>query len=269
MILPPFAAPEDFKSAVLPPDGGEADWFIFSKDHLLIGEDRKTLPTHHEFVLLRVLYLGTLNEKHLFAAEVEVGTKSPPGWLWSPLRPLYSILSKEQFSIAGRAMQLLHWDRSNKYCGQCGQATLLREHERCRECQACGQLAYPKMSLAILALVKRGNQILLANSPQFRGPYYSALAGFVDPGETLEQCVAREVLEEVGIKVKNVRYFGSQPWPLSCSLMIAFSCEWQEGEIQIDPNEISDAAWFDASNLPQLPPTYSLSRILIDANILS
>jgi len=264
MILPPFAAPENFKSAICPPNEGEGDWFIFSKDQLLIGDDKKTLPTHHDFVLQRTLYIGTLKERHLFAGEVEAGTKSPPGWLWSSLRPLYATLNKEHYSIAGRALQLIHWDRANKYCGHCGHATFLREHERCRECKSCGQLAYPKLSIAILALVKRGNQILLARSPQFLEPFYSTLAGFVDPGETLEQCVIREVLEEVGIKVKNVRYFGNQPWPLSYSLMIAFACEWQEGEIQIDPGEITEAAWFDMTNLPYLPPPYSLSRILID-----
>jgi NAD+ diphosphatase len=121
--------------------------------------------------------------------------------------------------------------------------------------------------MAILALVRKGHQILLARSPQFPEPFFSALAGFVDPGETFEQCVIREVFEEVGIKVKNVQYFGSQPWPLSNSIMIGFFCEWKEGEIQIDPNEIGEASWFDVSNLPRLPPIYSLSRFLIDAFI--
>lgn len=269
MIIPPFATPKDFISAVHPPSGGEARWFVFSENQLLVGSDKRTLPTHQEFSLQRTLYLGTLNGINLFAGEIEAGSAAPSGWSWIPLRPLYTTLNEEDSAIAGCAMQLLHWDRTNQFCGTCGKHTVAREHERCRECKSCGHLAYPKLSLAILALVRRGNQILLARSPQFPEPFYSTLAGFVDPGETLEQCVMREVLEEVGIQVKNVRYFGSQPWPFSYSLMIGFTCEWQEGEIQIDPAEIAEAAWFNASNLPHLPPIYSLSRILIDEFVRS
>lgn len=265
MMLPPFSTPDGFKSAVhAPADLGESYWFIFSNNRLLIGDDKRRLPTRLDCVLQRVLYLGTFEGKHLFAGEAQAGIEPPSGWIWAPIRPLHATLNKAEYAIAGRAMQLIHWDRSNQYCGYCGNPTFSREYERCRECKSCGQLAYPKLSMAILALVSRGDQILLARSPHFPEPFYSTLAGFVDPGETLEQCVIREVLEEVGIKVKNMRYFGSQPWPLSHSIMIGFSCEWEEGIIQIDPAEIEDAAWFDLTNLPQLPPLYSLSRLLID-----
>jgi NAD+ diphosphatase len=264
MILPPFSAPQEFKSAISPSLRDEACWFIFSKDQLLVEESRKFLPTHHEFTLQRTLYLGTLKGKPLFAGEVEAGIKPPPGWIWSSLRPLYSVLNEESYAIAGRAMQLIQWDRTHKYCGQCGHETISRKHERCRECSSCGQLAYPKQSMAILALVKKGDQILLARSPQFPGPFYSILAGFVDLGETFEQCVAREVQEEVGIQVKNIRYFGSQPWPFSNSMMVGFTCEWESGEIQIDPTELEVADWYDCSQLPELPPPFSLARILID-----
>lgn len=231
---------------------------------MLIGNDRSSLPTHHGFVMQRTLYMGTLENKHLFAGEVEAGSNPPPDYRWSHLRTLYTVLNEEHYAIAGLAMQLIHWDRTNQFCGHCGSATFSHQQERCRECPSCGQLAYPKVAPAILALVKRGKQILLARSPHAPGKFYSILAGFVDPGETLEQCVVREVLEEVGIKVKNVRYISSQPWPFSHSLMIGFSCEWESGEIQIDPSEIEDAAWFDLSHLPQLPPQLSLARMLID-----
>lgn len=268
MLLPPFSAPEGFKNAILAPvDVGDASWFIFSGNQLLVGEDKISVPIRQECILQRTLYMGTWKGRHLFAGEVQMDTIPPEKWDWSPIRPLHATFTAAEYALAGRAMQLIHWDRSNQYCGYCGNSTFPREQERCRECKACGQLAFPKQSMAILALVRKGNQILLARSPQFPEPFFSALAGFVDPGETLEQCVMREVLEEVGIKVKNVRYFGSQPWPLSQSFMIGFSCEWQEGEIQIDPAEIAEAAWFDASNLPRLPPLFSLSRFLIDAFI--
>lgn len=264
MILPPFSAPEDFKSAVCPTDHRKVSWFIFSGHQLLVSDDHKNLPTHHDFVLQRTLYIGTLQDTQLFTGEVELGSMPPLGWLWSPLRPLYATLHQEHYAIAGRAMQLIYWDRSNQYCGYCGHNTFLRKHEHCRECRSCAQLVYPKISPAVLALVKKGNQILLARSSKFTEPFYSILAGFVEPGETLEQCVIREVREEVGIKVKNVCYFGSQPWPFTHSLMVGFFCEWQEGEIQIDACEIEEAAWFDVYNLPQLPAQYSLARILID-----
>ena len=227
------------------------------------------MPIYHEYSLQKTLYLGTLKGTNFFAVEVEKGSFAPSGWVWKPLRPLYSALSEAEYALAGYAMQLLHWDRTNAFCGVCGKHTITREHERCRECKSCGYLAYPKVSLAILALVKRGDQILLARNPEFIEPFYSTLAGFVDPGETLEQCVIREVLEETGIQVANVRYFGSQPWPLSYSLMIGFTCEWQEGEIQVNPSEIAEAAWFNASSLPHLPPIYSLSRIMIDEFVKS
>lgn len=264
MNILPFTAPQDFKSAIHPSEEKDAYWFIFSSDQLLVSEDKKGLPTQNDFLLQRILYIGTLKDKNLFAGEVENGMEPPCGWRWSPLRPLYGMLNHDLYAIAGHSLQLIQWDRTNKYCGRCGNTTFSCEFERCRECSACGLLAYPKFSVAVLALVKRDKQILLARSPQFSEPFYSVIAGFVDLGETLEQCVYREVLEEVGIKVKNIRFFCSQPWPFSYSLMVGFVCEWQEGEIKIDPAEIEDAGWFDSSSLPQLPPIYSLSRILID-----
>jgi NAD+ diphosphatase len=272
MILPPLASPQDFKAAVLKPEtysdiNEHTYWFIYSGTKLLVSVDGKKLPSNHDFILINVLYIGTLKGIHLFSGEIQEEIQLPNGYMWSQLMPLHATLDETKYSIAGRALQLLQWDRSNKYCGFCGTATLSREHERCRECPSCGQLAYPKQSIAILALITKEDQILLARSPQFPDGFYSILAGFVEPGETLEQCVIREVFEEVGITVKNVRYFANQPWPLSNSLMIGFSCEWQEGDIQIDPAEIEDAAWFNVNNLPQLPPTYSLARLQIEEYI--
>lgn len=265
VIQPPFSAPEEFKSAVHPPDDiGEMLWFIFSGGHMLVANDHKTLPASSLCKLQRTLYLGRLKETFVFAGEAADGIEAPSGWIWVPIRPLHATLNPAEYAIAGRAMQLIHWDQNNQYCGHCGHPTFSRESERCRECKSCGRLFYPKFSMAILALIRKKNQILLARSSHFPEPFYSVLAGFVEPGETLEQCVAREVFEEVGIKVKKIQYFGSQPWPLSNSIMIGFSCEWQSGEIRIDPAEIEDAAWFEAANLPRLPPLYSLARFLID-----
>jgi NAD+ diphosphatase len=267
MILPPFAVPQNFKDGLRPEGQKEAYWYIFSGDRLLVSENNKSIPSQHDLDLQRSLYLGTWRERHLFAGEVKKECSAPPGWSFFPLRLLYGALSEEDFAIAGRAMQLLDWDRAHQFCGCCGIQTFVREDERCRECPSCNRLAYPKMAPAIMALVKQERKILLARGPHFPEKFYSVLAGYVDPGETLEQCVVREVFEEVGIKVKNVCYFGSQPWPFSYSLMIGFTCEWEQGEINLDQTELEDAGWFDKTNLPQLPLQMSLARHLIDAGL--
>jgi NAD+ diphosphatase len=139
---------------------------------------------------------------------------------------LFSVLEDAHFALAGRALQLLQWDRDHQYCGRCGTPTVPRAEERARQCPACGLSAYPRVAPAVMALVRRGRELLLGRSPHFPPGMYSALAGFVEPGESLEQCVAREVEEEVGVRVANLAYFASQPWPFPHSLMIAFVCEW-------------------------------------------
>lgn len=266
----PFAIPQDFKSDILAPKNvKKALWFIFAGDQLLVtDDDKKKPPNHHSLRLIRSLYMGTFKERHLFAGELEISAHPPKGYVWYQLRALFHAMDEELYALAGRALQLIYWDRTNKYCGRCGNATFPRNNERCRECTSCGHLFYPKLTPAILALIKKDDQILLASNAQFPEKFYSIIAGFVDPGETLEQCVAREIQEEVGLIVKNIRYFASQPWPFSHSLMIGFTCEWEKGEIRIDLSELDDAGWFDASNLPQLPPHLSLARILIDSFIL-
>ncbi len=261
----PFSSPEFFIGKLRHQEEKEVHWFIFAGDELLVSTDKTEIPSEHSFSLLRSLYIGTLKNKHLFACDVENGSPAPQGWAWIKLKDLHNILNADHYSVAGRALQLVEWDRTHTYCGCCGSLTFQRKEERCKECPSCGHLAYPKIAPAIMALVRKGNQILLARSPHFPEKMYSVLAGFVDPGETLEQCVVREVFEEVGIKVKNVSYFGSQPWPFSRSLMIGFTCDWEEGEICIDPLEIEDAAWFDQDHLPDIPTSLSLARSLIDS----
>jgi len=263
----PFTTPESFKDGLKPEDEKKELWFIFSNEQLLVGKDLQELPSQCVFSLAQSLFVGTLGEYHLFAAEVQDITlsESSLSWQWSSLRQLYGVLKEEHYACAGRALQLLHWHRRHALCGACGASTFMRTHERCLECTICGELFYPQLAPAIMALVKKGSHILLARGAHFPGKMYSVLAGYVDPGETLEQCVAREVLEEVGLHVKNICYFGSQPWPFSRSLMIGFTCEWESGEICRDPIEIEAADFFALDNLPELPSTLSLARIMIDA----
>lgn len=191
----------------------------------------------------------------------------PSGCRWASLREALLLLPAELALLANRAQQLLEWDRSHRFCGACGQATHDHPTERNRQCPACGQHAYPRISPAMMVLVRRDRQLLLARSPHFPAGVYSALAGFVEAGETLEQCVQREVLEEVGLQVGNLRYFGSQSWPFPHSLMLAFLADYVAGDIVPQPGEIEDARWFALDELPLLPSPVSIARHLIQAVI--
>jgi NAD+ diphosphatase len=166
--------------------------------------------------------------------------------------------------IAGRANQLLYWHRTHVYCGQCGRETEDKADERAKICPDCGHVSYPRLSPAVIVAIVRGNRILLARNRRFKGSFYSVLAGFVEPGESLEECIRREIREEVGLRVKNIRYFGSQPWPFPDSLMIGFIADYAAGEIRVDGSEILDAGWFSKNRLPGIPPKISIARQLID-----
>jgi NAD+ diphosphatase len=177
---------------------------------------------------------------------------------------LLGLLEDEFLLVAGCASQLARWGRTHRFCGQCGSATEDQIKERAKTCPHCKQTYYPRLSPAIIVAVVKDNKLLLARSARFAYNFYSVLAGFVEPGETLEECVVREVREETGVQVKNVRYFGSQPWPFPDSLMLGFIAEYAEGEIELDDSEITDAGWFAADALPNIPPKVSIARRLID-----
>jgi len=273
----PFQWPAAYAPAIQPPvDLRErALWFVFRGAELLVtaAPDAATLPhCNHPNTLgmmpQRIQYLGVLGGQHCFSAELAADAVAPQGWIWQGLRGLFGVLDEARFALAGRALQIVDWDRTHQYCGACGRATAARTSERSRECPGCGLVAYPRLAPAVMGLVRREKELLLARSPRFPKDMYSALAGFVEPGETLEQCLEREVYEEVGIKVRNVRYFASQPWPFPHSLMIAFFADYFSGEIRVDGTEIEDAKWFDVQNLenlPRLPARISIARRLIDA----
>jgi len=209
-------------------------------------------------------YLGTLNGHPSFAAAVADRDKIPAGLELKDLRTLFSHLGEVSFAVAERAVHLTHWDKTSQYCSRCGHSLRFRESERAKECPNCGRLDFPRLSPAIIVAIEREGKLLLARAARFVEPFYSVLAGFVEPGESLEEAVHREVKEEVGISVKDVRYFGSQPWPFPDSLMIGFTATYAGGEIQIDGQEIVEAGWFDAESFPLIPGTISIARRLID-----
>ena len=204
----------------------------------------------------RALFLGVLDGQGVWAVDMDPADGPPldEGDLEPvPLRKLYGRISDEHWQIAGRATQIVEFERTHCYCGRCGSPTNTNAADRAKVCGECGHMAFPRLSPAMIVLVERGPEVLLAWGRQFPGRFYSALAGFVEPGESLEDAVFREVREEVAISVSDVRYFGSQPWPFPHSLMCGFTCQWQAGEIEIDPEEIVEAGWYTADNLPPCP----------------
>jgi NAD+ diphosphatase len=184
------------------------------------------------------------------------------------LRTLFGRAQEGLFDVAGRAVQIVDWDRTHQYCSRCGTPTQDQVHERARICPECGLTNYPRLSPAIIVRVQRTgadgrSRILLARNRRYPGGMFSVLAGFVEPGETLEECVAREIWEEVGITVHDISYIGSQPWPFPHSLMIAFTAEHAAGEIAVDIVELEEARWFAVDELPKTPPPPSIANQLI------
>lgn len=248
-------------------------WFVFHESTLLvIADDAGTrVPRRGELQRLGVLparchYLGRLGECGCFTAETDTAATLPSAE-WRGLRALFGRIHEATFALAGRALQVIEWDQTHRFCGRCGAPTERHPTERARVCPSCALRSYPRIAPAMMALVLRGRELLLARSPHFPEGMYSALAGFVEPGETLEETLVREVREEVGIEVANLRYFGSQPWPFPHSLMVAFVADYAGGTITPQPDEIEAADWFGIDRLPRLPHAFSIARRLIDDTV--
>jgi NAD+ diphosphatase len=264
-----------FVPALHPPDEPPraALWFPFRSDRLLVRADGQQagLVGYPDLVDTGVdfeqsHYLGRLDDLDCYAVELEPELEPPPATEFQGLRALYGRLPEAYYAIAGRAVQILLWDQTHRFCGRCGQPTVNAPAERAKLCPQCGLLSFPRLSPAVIMLISRGDEFLLARNRAFVDGFFSVLAGFVEPGESLEEAVAREVREEVGIEVEDIRYFGSQPWPFPNSLMIGFTAIYASGEIRPQADEIVEAAWFHREGaLPQLPGKLSIARRLIDA----
>ena len=252
-------------------ESARALWFVFQKDRLLLktNDNGRLIPSTHELAAfnlspIRKQYLGSLDGLPCYAAEMPDTPSLTDGLVLQGLRETFGRLEEALIWIAGRANQLVDWSRSHQFCGRCGHPTKDKTEERAKICPACGLINYPRLSPAVIVAVVKGDRLLLASNKRFKPGYFSVLAGFVEPGETLEDCVAREIREEVGINVENIRYFGSQPWPFPNSLMVAFVADYGSGRISVDPSEIAHAAWFKADDLPAIPPRLTIARHLID-----
>jgi NAD+ diphosphatase len=210
------------------------------------------------------LFVGEYQGLSCYTADLDKLPENIAGELM-PARSLFNLMPSEIVFLAGRAIQLLDWQKNHHYCGKCGATNILKTGEFAMFCSTCELTVYPRISPAIMVLISREDEILLARGAHFKPGVFSALAGFVEAGETLEQCAIREVREEVGIEITNLRYFKSQSWPFPNSLMVAFFADYAGGDIKPDPVEIEAAAWFSLSTLPALPDPVSISRQLIEA----
>lgn len=255
------------------PQGNEPGYrFIFDKDMLLVEkkDGKASIPYFGNIENTGLepktsIYLGRLDSHPCFAVPHSGSGAYGENFTFTGLRQLFGVLEEEPFWLAARAYHLVNWDQKSRFCGQCGEKTRPLETEHAKECPRCGLIIYPKISPAIIVAITRGDKILLARGNRFTSKFYSVLAGFVEPGENLEECVKREVFEEVGIRVDNIRYFGSQPWPFPDSLMLGFTADYAGGELKPDPAEILTAGWFTADSLPEIPGPISIARRLIDS----
>jgi NAD+ diphosphatase len=246
--------------------------FIFRSDEVLVRDGDFGLPDVATCESLGItpalcIPVGLLGDVYCRTAWLPHGAVPPEGFVFAELRALFGNTSDEIVAIAGRARQIAEWARTHRFCGACGAATLPIDGERAMKCPSCGLSAYPRISPAMMVLVKRGREILLARHNRLAGRF-TALAGFLEPGESVEDAVHREVREEVGLEVKDLRYFASQSWPFPHSLMIAFTAEYAGGEIRTEAAEIAEARWFGpGDSLPELSIRQSIARALIDANL--
>ncbi len=272
MNTPRFAF-ERFSSPPRSPvdTGGPAYWFLYKGAALLVARDGEAvrLPFTGDLASLGLAagephFLGMEDGHSCFAAEVREETSAPSGWSFEGLRALFGSISDGFFSVAARASEILEWDRTHRFCGRCGVATVHNAQERARECPSCKLLSYPRISPAVIVAVVRDRRLLLARARRFPPGFYSVLAGFVEAGESLEECAHREVREETGIEIDGLTYFASQPWPFPHSLMVAFTARHAAGEIVADPSEIVDAAWYAADALPEIPHPMTVARRLIN-----
>lgn len=248
-------------------------WFIFCKGDLML--ERRPDGTYgiplSEEAPVEVKPWTTIHTITPFADGTAVRTfavDSPivghPRYEMCGLRASYAKLSSDLYQKAGKCQEILYWDQNTKYCGVCG-APMKLHTEISKRCTECGKEVWPQLATAIIVLIHRGEEVLLVHARNFRGDFYGLVAGFVETGESLEEAVVREVREETSLEISNLRYFGSQPWPYPCGLMVGFHADYVSGDIHLQRSELSAGGWFRKDNLPHIPEKLSIARRLIDS----
>ncbi|RYY78733.1 MAG: NAD(+) diphosphatase [Moraxellaceae bacterium] len=238
------------------------------KDNALLVNQQLALPcltAHPDDILVSVA--ADQPVQRIVARPFIHDADIPAGYQFVPVRQLVSQWTVAQFEQTSRAMQLLEWKRNHQFCSRCGNKAIAHVSEHCMTCTACGYSQYPRINPCVIIAITKGSQILLARSAQRHTSMYGLIAGFVEVGETLEQAVARETFEEVGISLKNIQYMASQPWPFPSNLMLAFKAEYAGGELSLQDEEIAEAAFFDFYQLPTIPPKGSIAYWMIEQAI--
>ncbi|MEG1660792.1 MAG: NAD(+) diphosphatase [Bacteroides sp.] len=245
-------------------------WFVFCQDKLLLAKQnggcavpcQPSAPTALSETTT-VHEVTTLNGRLCKAYFIDQPIEETDDWVMTGLRASYDSIPLEQYEAAGKAFEILHWDRSNRYCAACG-TPLEQKDAIMKKCPVCGNEVYPAISTAVLVLIRKGDAVLLVHARNFRGTFYGLVAGFLETGETLEECVRREVTEETGLEIKNIAYFGNQPWPYPSGLMVGFIADYAGGDIKLQEEELSAGAFYTRAQLPEIPGKLSLARKMID-----
>jgi len=261
--------PLSFTPLMAPQEHADPLNFVFVGSQLLLREADMGLPGREQLAQLatgEMHPLGLFGERYCQATWCERDTPAPEGLAWRPLRSLFGVMDDALLGLAGRAGQIAEWARTHRFCGACATPMAPVDGERCFKCPACQMMAYPRISPAMMVLIRKQDKVLLALHTHSPSKRFTPLAGFLEAGESIEEAVHREVFEEVGLRVHNLQYFSSQSWPFPHSLMIAFTADYLDGEIRIDANEISEARWFGPEDeWPEKVPHVSVSSVLVDA----
>lgn len=247
-------------------------WFVFCKSDLLLKQNadgtftipsgtQPPIPTKQWTNVMNVTPMDNGEEVRCFFVDSPIVGKE--GYEMCPLRQSYYKLPTTLYLKAGKCHELLFWDSNTKYCGVCG-GPMNMNTDISKKCTMCGKEIWPSPATAVITLIKRGDKALLVQGKNFRTNHYGLVAGFVELGETLEDAARREILEEVGIEVGELKYVASQPWPYPCGLMVGFTTDYKSGEILLQRSELRDGQWFDKNHLPTLPEKLSIARLLID-----
>ena len=247
-------------------------YFVFCKEDLLLEKTPDggyTIPFQEEPPTevkpwTNVMSVTPLDGIEVKTYKIDHPVCDDPRYEMCGLRQSYYKLEKSLYQKAGKCQELLYWDANTKYCGVCG-APMKMDTEISKKCTGCGKEIWPQLATAVIVLIHKGEEVLLVRAKNFRTDFYGLVAGFVETGETLEEAVAREAFEETGVKIQNIRYFGSQPWPYPCGLMVGFNADYVSGDIHLQKSEIAKGGWFRKDNLPTIPEKLSIARMLLDA----
>lgn len=247
-------------------------WFIFHRTNLLVErqpdggysipfseEPPLTVPNGGHVFSVSPMESGELVKA--FSVEEDAVPDSP--FEMCDLRCSFYKLPQGLYLKAGKCHELLYWDQNTKFCGRCGTPLVLHT-DISKRCPACGKEVWPQLATAVIVLIHREEEVLLVHARNFKSDFYGLVAGFVETGETLEEAVHREVMEETGIRITNLRYFGSQPWPYPCGLMVGFNADYVSGSLSLQKDELSKGSWFTKDNLPTIPEKLSIARMILD-----